>query len=464
MAKGNFAQGALSFLGGLGSLSALAKAGDLANLGKVGQQIGNLATSINKAKTISGLTNLANSFNKINQLSIAAFGNDLSDGSGRKIQGVNRFLAGLSYAGSGSIKLPGLNAESVKYLTTTYKLGVSITGKQNIIGGKQISDEERFNLGASALAPYLGQSFASAKDANRLGFNPGSILNVGRDVFAAGQLAFQYASNAYNAAGRWVTDPGTLVRDIGVMGKEIGKGAYEAAKGGVKESRQGLSYAASLVKDGLSDFNKAINYVARNEAIGKVVNGLVMGSVNRLVMEITGRDPGLSLDELNKIPGVKQFMEKANTASQRLSHFYDDDESLSQAITDWMGGRFDEVVKGVTKWFTDKGGKIAIPEIKNTGKSTTTSDMINDRNRAEVKKESAKASEVISKAIKEVQNMLKEANINIASESGQAIAEKYLKAALKDYPHLANGVTAASLIGAAGTFDPKLLGDPTDVA
>ncbi|MEW6607279.1 MAG: hypothetical protein AB1414_07460, partial [bacterium] len=76
------------------------------------------------------------------------------------------------------------------------------------------------------------------------------------------------------------------------------------------------------------------------------------------------------------------------------------------------------------------------------------------------------AKEVIRKAIQEVQNILNDANINIASDLGQARAETYIREALNKagYPSLAAGVNIASLIGLPGTFDPKLLGDPTDVA
>ncbi|MEW6607554.1 MAG: hypothetical protein AB1414_08885 [bacterium] len=92
--------------------------------------------------------------------SLGVFANDLTDGSGRKIQGSQRFMTALNYMGTDFSKvLPkGLNnlhlpfsntiqPGAVEYMTKTYQLGVAATGKEGVLFGKELSDEERINIG-----------------------------------------------------------------------------------------------------------------------------------------------------------------------------------------------------------------------------------------------------------------------------------------------------------------------------
>lgn len=170
LSKKDYVGGALGFLGGLGGLSNLANSGKyatevgkLAKLGKIGK-IGEKLNQLNQFKTISTLTKLADTFNKINTASIALTGNDLSDGSGRKIQGVNRFLAGLQISSANLGRLPTglLNSAQTEFLSKNigkiadyYQKGVMITGKEKIFSGKEVSDEERISLAGNLLGAHI---------------------------------------------------------------------------------------------------------------------------------------------------------------------------------------------------------------------------------------------------------------------------------------------------------------------
>jgi len=144
----------LSFFGsgGFGTLSKLTNA---ANLGK-------LTNSLNKLNnTFKSLNSLATLANNLNKLSIAVFANDLTDGSGQKIHGASRFIAGLQTAQMGLGKITdgkfdlNLNAGQLEFLRKVggnigkisdyYQKGVMITGKEKIFGGKEVADDERFN-------------------------------------------------------------------------------------------------------------------------------------------------------------------------------------------------------------------------------------------------------------------------------------------------------------------------------
>lgn len=91
-------------------LNFLASYTTLGKLAKDGANLGNLATNVletlNKIKHLDKLAYLAYTAQTVNNASITLTGNDLTNGSGRKIQGVNRFLAtlqttklGLGYIG-----------------------------------------------------------------------------------------------------------------------------------------------------------------------------------------------------------------------------------------------------------------------------------------------------------------------------------------------------------------------------
>ncbi|MEW6607281.1 MAG: hypothetical protein AB1414_07475 [bacterium] len=174
--EGNYLQGALGFLGGLGQLAKLNPA-QFAKFGSLGKLAANL-NNLNNIDTISKLTSLANTINTINKASIALFANDLTDGSGRKIQGVNRFLAGLQTTKFGLGKIAGnfnLNDGQLEFLAKTgdnidkitdyYQKGVMITGKEKIFSGKEVSDEERISLAGNLLGAHI-QKAASNPNTN----------------------------------------------------------------------------------------------------------------------------------------------------------------------------------------------------------------------------------------------------------------------------------------------------------
>ncbi|MEW6619140.1 MAG: hypothetical protein AB1422_07325, partial [bacterium] len=76
------------------------------------------------------------------------------------------------------------------------------------------------------------------------------------------------------------------------------------------------------------------------------------------------------------------------------------------------------------------------------------------------------ALEIIKETVEKVGEPFRDANLNIPSEAGQEIVVDAVVRALweKGYAFLASSITAPSLFGATGAFDPKNLGDPTDVA
>ncbi|MEW6607286.1 MAG: NlpC/P60 family protein [bacterium] len=148
--KGDYWQGALNFFGAGGKIPGLP--------GGLNMQLGTIARFVKY----------------INPISIALFANDLTDGSGRKIQGVNRFLAGLQFGGNYLLpnlpRLPGINLNDaqLQYLAKVganidkisdyYQKGVMITGKEKIFGGKEVSDEERIQLAGSLLGSHIQQA------------------------------------------------------------------------------------------------------------------------------------------------------------------------------------------------------------------------------------------------------------------------------------------------------------------
>ncbi|MEW6609533.1 MAG: hypothetical protein AB1414_19165 [bacterium] len=147
--------------------------------------------------------------------SIALTGNDLTDGSGRKIQGSQRFMAALNYLGTDFSKvLPkGLNnlhlpfsntiiqPGAVEYMTRTYQLGVAATGKEGVFFGKELSDEERINFGLRLMAPYVGQAIGDTISGDNIieAFKEAGI-ELGKDIYKGTQAWSQMAVQAYQNA------------------------------------------------------------------------------------------------------------------------------------------------------------------------------------------------------------------------------------------------------------------------
>jgi len=140
--------------------------------------------------TFKSLNSLATLANNINKLSIDVFANDLTDGSGQKIQGASRFMAGLQTTQMGLGKIAAnsnLNAGQLEFLAKTgeninkisdyYQKGVMITGKEKIFSGKEVSDEERISLAGNLLGSHIQQA------ASRPGTNIAEAIGKGLSSF-----------------------------------------------------------------------------------------------------------------------------------------------------------------------------------------------------------------------------------------------------------------------------------------
>ncbi|MEW6607551.1 MAG: hypothetical protein AB1414_08870 [bacterium] len=149
--------------------------------------------------------------------SLCVFANDLTDGSGWKINGSQRFIAGLNYMGTDFSKvLPkGLNnlhlpfsntilPGAVEYMTKTYQLGVAATGKEGVLFGKELSDEERINIGTklvgSSIGNIIGNGIDYATDEEPETGITDALKQEGMNFYKGAQAWSQMAVQAYQNA------------------------------------------------------------------------------------------------------------------------------------------------------------------------------------------------------------------------------------------------------------------------
>jgi len=94
-------------------------------------------------------------------------------------------------------------------IAQVYKLGAGITGNRNIFGGKELTDEERFNLITNAVAPYLGRAIgnlskeglsAFKEEAQRFISDLGTGLNL---IVKSPIYAYNYVANTYESNSRY---------------------------------------------------------------------------------------------------------------------------------------------------------------------------------------------------------------------------------------------------------------------
>ncbi|MEW6619967.1 MAG: family 16 glycoside hydrolase, partial [bacterium] len=366
--KGDYLQGALGFLGGLGELAKLTPA-QLAKFGSLGKLAANL-NNLNNIDTISKLVTLADTINKINYASIALTGNDLTDGSGRKINGSQRFIAGLNYMatdfskilpkGLNSLHLPFSNTISpgaLKYMTKTYQLGVAATGKEGVLFGKELSDEERINIGTKLVGSSLGNIIANgidyATDDNPETGITDALKEEGMSFYKGAQAWSQMAIQAYQNASRLVpmlnfttTTPSSIPKDQDAYIKldiahelwqtvasirDTGSDIFTSIRDAVRESRKDYDLRIAYKKGELpADVlaqklnNKEINVedvyqlaVTYGADATKLIALATKNATNQELMELIHKDKGSNKEVSEALKGERN--ERINEAIKEFS-------------------------------------------------------------------------------------------------------------------------------------------------
>lgn len=334
------------------ALDAAKKADDIAKIGDLTQKLNNL-------QKITKFTNFAKT---IYLGSATAFGKDIF---GDRIDGYNRFLSGLSYASSGVTNLPfasTLNPQIAEYVSRTYKFGIGVTGNQNIFGGKELTDEQRFNLVASTVAPYLGRAIgdlpkeglgAFKEEAERFISDLGTGLNL---IAKSPIYAYNYVANAYQSNMRYKNYLSGEVDINNLTGKEL----------------------VDLMKRIETDNNK-LNDSKLGELSGELAERFTNTDITNRITQ---------LERLNNLTGLsdaqKQMLEALNRERDvRIQATIDELRSaINPIVADVNGniGYYDQ--KRTEKALADfsklggefkDGGIITYPSINEPGQSTTTS-------------------------------------------------------------------------------------------